>query len=190
MSYTVKWLDDKEFEALPYPDMDVSLGIADPKKRTAYVRRTGIRNLDFFNTFHELEHLEDGQEGSHADHYENGVYYKKMNQVLDPIASIGSFIPGPWQAPAMAYSGYRGATKMFGGKQQQQQPQQVTMDQFNPGYSVNQNNAQPPATVQVGGGGGQSGGGGLAGGIVSKIRDLLRQRQSGFYSGRDPGGSM
>ena len=92
--YKVEFLNDVEFEALPYPDMHTSLGVADPKLGRAYVRRTGIPMVDYFNMAHELEHLEDGDQGVHADHKRNGVYYK------------GLFGGGQPQAPQIDYSNY------------------------------------------------------------------------------------
>ncbi len=184
--YTAKWLNDKEFEALPYPDMEMSLGVADPKTKTAYVRRTGIKDLDFFNTFHELEHLEDGHTGKHADHFENGVYYKKLNEMFQSAAPIAaSFIPGvgPFLGPALS------ATNSFGvfGKSpgqvkqanQANDQQQGAMGQFGMGQTSQPQNIASPNAVQVGGDqGGNSGGGSLGQGTLDKLR------QFGFYSGR------
>ena len=91
MAYKVEFLDDREFEALPYPDMDIALGVADPKLGRAYVRRTGIPMVDYFNMAHELEHLEDGDAGAHADHKRHGVYYKLpfLAPLLGGLGSIG-----------------------------------------------------------------------------------------------------
>lgn len=184
--YTVKWLDDKEFESLPYPDMDMSLGVADPKLKTAYVRRTGITNLDMFNTFHELEHLEEGHEGVHADHYRNGVYYKDLGGVFQSILpAVGGFLTGGPVGGALGAAG-----SLFGGghskPQQQQAPQQATMNQFNPATSVVPQ--QSPATSQVGGQGAGDASAGLGAGTIDKVRQLMaRQNQSGFYAGREPG---
>jgi len=185
--YTVKWLDDKEFESLPYPDMDTSLGVADPKKKTAYVRRTGIDSLDYFNTFHELEHLEDGHDGVHADHYRNGVYYKGLGEVFQNVLpTVGGFLTG---GPVGAGLGAATSFASRGGRgkgQQPQQPQQGPMQQFSPSASI-----QPPATSMVAGqaGGGQGAGGGFGTGTIDKVRQMLqKQNKSGFYAGRDAGG--
>ena len=38
MSYQIQILSDQEFEALPYEEVGISLGLADTNKNTAYVR--------------------------------------------------------------------------------------------------------------------------------------------------------
>lgn len=103
--YQVKVLSDSDFEALPYPDMEVSLGVADPKTNTAYVRYTGLGELDKYLVNHELEHLIEGSGGEHSDHYENGLYYKKPNNFFSSIIPmVTSLIPGigPIAGPASA----------------------------------------------------------------------------------------
>jgi hypothetical protein len=112
MKYSIQFLDNEQFDSLPYPDMAESLGVADPVTKNAYVRRTGIPSLDLFNAAHELEHLEDGHEGVHADHYENGVYYKKARDFIQsaaPLAPLAFLIPGIGPALGGALSSIGGA---------------------------------------------------------------------------------
>ena len=40
--FTVKILNNEEFDRLPYPEVEDSLGIADPKTNTAYIRDTHV----------------------------------------------------------------------------------------------------------------------------------------------------
>ena len=55
--YTVKVLSDKEFNRLPYRLSGQALGVADPKKNTAYVRYTAHPNFQRFLVNHEFDHL-------------------------------------------------------------------------------------------------------------------------------------
>ena len=114
--YTLQLLNDTEFDMLPYRDIETSLGIADSKTRQAFVRRTEFGPLDLFTIAHELEHLEDGRHGIHADHnrYGDGVYYKSFSDVFSqltqgmgpqqarPINQIASQIQGMQGPPRMA----------------------------------------------------------------------------------------
>ena len=187
----VKILNDEEFESLPYPEMSTSVGVADPRNRTAYVRKTHMPILDAFTIAHELEHLEDGHEGVHADHYRNGVYYKGFGDIAKTSAVIGAnFIPGvgplvsaglgtgfgaidarkqrkKQEGMAQGYANQMGA--MGGG-----QP----MEQFKPEVAQ-------PNVIQAGGTGG-SGGSGFGGGGGSSVIDRVR----GWFSGRNPQGAF
>jgi hypothetical protein len=103
MSYKVQFLDDTEFEALPFRDMHDKVGVAHRESQTAYVRSTGIPTLDLFNAMHELEHIEDGQDGVHADHYDPDydVYYKKFKDVMKTALPIVASFLLPALAPAL-----------------------------------------------------------------------------------------
>ena len=91
--YNIQILSDQDFDALPYPDTEVSLGIADPKTNTAYVRYTEHEDLNKYLVNHELEHLIEGQGGKHSDHYRNGVYYKAW--LVPLIASVAGAFAAP-----------------------------------------------------------------------------------------------
>lgn len=187
----VKMLDDAEFEALPYPEMSTSVGVADPKTRTAYVRKTHIPILDAFNLAHELEHLKDGHDGVHADHYRNGVYYKGAGEIF---GNIGSAIPGPWQPFAMAGSAVaarrrqkREQKRQGGGffgnliSEAQDVGQGGPMDSFQ-GEAVPQSK---PNIVTPG-----SNIGGVGTGQEGSLDDSIIHRIRGFFSGRNPEGVM
>lgn len=117
MKYTATFLDDAEFDALPYRDMESKVGVADPEKGVAYARKTGIPVLDAFNILHEIEHLEEGHEGEYADHYdpEYGVYYKGFGNMFSGIGNAFSNIGGGISRAAGGIS--RGVGSIFGGGQ-------------------------------------------------------------------------
>ena len=114
MRYELTFLDDKEFESLPYLDTHTSLGLADTKKGKAYVRRTGVKAVDVFTAMHELEHLEGDKLGEH-DRYGNGVYYKDFGSAL---SGAGQSIGGAFNSVGSGISNVAGSlTKAmnFGG---------------------------------------------------------------------------
>ena len=76
MAYKVQVLSSKEFDELPYQRADEALGIADPDTKTAYIRYSGLPELDKYLINHEVEHLIEQHGGEHSHHYQNGVYYK------------------------------------------------------------------------------------------------------------------
>jgi hypothetical protein len=45
-----------------------------------------------------------------------GKFFKKVRRVLDPVAEIAKFVPGPWQAPANIYSKARAAGRIVTGE--------------------------------------------------------------------------
>ena len=111
MRYELTFLDDKEFESLPYLDTHTSLGLADTKKGKAYVRRTGVKAVDVFTAMHELEHLEGDKLGEH-DRYGNGVYYKDFGSAL---SGAGQSIGGAFNSLGSGISNLAGsATKAMG----------------------------------------------------------------------------
>ena len=203
----VKILSNEEFEALPYPEMSTSVGVADPKTRTAYVRDTGLPILDAFNLAHELEHLKDGHEGVYADHYRNGVYYKGFGDILRTVAPIGgALLGGPILGPLFASgfgipalglgaagtaagAGAGGALAGAGAeatRKPQGQPQQQSMSQGMGGEQPITESFRPsveqPNVIQAGGGQGVGiGDAGLnhqGAGAIERVR--------GFFSGRNP----
>jgi len=107
MSYEAKFLSDKEFDALPYPETDVSLGIADPETRMAYVRRSGVPVVDAFRLAHELEHLDEDGQGIYSDHFKHGVYYKQ-NSWIAPVLGGLAAVFAPAVLPAL-FGGGAGA---------------------------------------------------------------------------------
>ena len=181
-NYNVHFLDDQEFESLPYKNVDLALGLADSKTGQAYVRRTGVSALDMHTAMHELEHLEEGRSGTHADHehYGDGVYYKDMGGIFKSILPIAaSFIPGigPILGPALGM----GMSAMDRSKQQQQQPQvsmpQQPQMQMPSMMGASKPNVIAPQASSMGGNGGV-----LPGGQSSPI-DLFKQKKAGYAGG-------
>ena len=72
--YTLHYLNDKEFDNLPYKHVKTSLGCADEKTGNAYVRRTGINPIDEFTTEHEIAELV----AKVSPHEEDGIRYKNL----------------------------------------------------------------------------------------------------------------
>jgi hypothetical protein len=72
--YTLHYLNDKEFDNLPYKHVRTSLGCADEKTGNAYVRRTGIKPIDEFTTDHEISELI----AKVSPHEEDGIRYKNL----------------------------------------------------------------------------------------------------------------
>lgn len=99
--YDIKVLSEKEFSKLPYKEVKSALGVADMNKKTAFVRKTEwgpiSKTVNLLTIQHELDHLIEGLDESD----EQNIKYKKFRQIISPIAKIASFIPGPWQLPAM-----------------------------------------------------------------------------------------
>ena len=194
--YQVKVLSDKEFEELPYPDMAASLGVADPKTNTAYVRYTGVEGVDQYLVNHELEHLIEGHGGEHSNHYRNGVYYKGFGEILQaaapalafipgigPIASAGAGIGGTAianrQAKKRASSmggGFQGGDS-FGGS-----PEMNPMDSFKP---ASPNIVSPGSNANSFGRSSGTGAIGQMSGGGSPI-----DRVKGFFSSRNPQGGF
>lgn len=185
--YQVNVLSNEEFDALPYPEMNTSLGVADPKTKTAYVRYTGLDVLDSHLINHELEHLIEGHGGEHSNHYRNGVYYKGFGEVLQSIAPALSFIPGV--GPAASIGAGVGGTlaskrQKPSGDQPQFQPQGSPMESFQAPEAP-----KPNIVTPSGFGGEQMGTGsnaisGMSGG-GSPI-----ERVRGFFSSRNPQGAL
>jgi hypothetical protein len=186
--YNVEFMNDIEFEALPYSEMENKVGVCDRNNRKIYVRSSGVKPLDSFNALHEIEHMEDGEWGRHADHQDKdrpGIYYKGFGDIFNTIAQAASFIPSPIQPAAAAYSTASGVkqaatgSNFFGGnkpQQPQQAPQASAMQSFKPQAPVT-----PQSNVIQPTGGGQGQGGGITGmnpSLVEKVR--------GYFGGRSP----
>ena len=191
--YQVKVLSSEEFDQLPYPSMETSLGVADPKTSTAYVRYTGIDSVDKYLINHELEHLIEGHGGEHSNHYRNGIYYKELGDMFANIAPIAaSFLPGigaiAGPATGFATQGMRSKPKMqepSGDSQPmmgQQSPQQSPMESFQP---------PKPNIVSPGNSSGFQGGNSSSGAISGMSGGGSPiDRIKGFFSSRNPQGAF
>ena len=139
--YNVQILSDAEFEALPYPETEISLGIADPKTNTAYVRYQNSPEALNYLVNHEVEHLIEGHGGEHSDHYRNGVYYKGAGGFLGMLAPLLSFIPGI--GPLLSAGAGIGSGLMG---QKEQAKQQRSFQQGGYGNQGNFSGGNQPAT--------------------------------------------
>ena len=96
--YNIRFMNDKEFDALPYDSKD-KMGICDRNTGVVFVRETGIPIADAMTTLHEIEHMDDGDWGKFAHHQDPndpGVYYKSSSSWLAPVLGIAAnfLIPG------------------------------------------------------------------------------------------------
>ena len=186
--YNIQILSDKEFDSLPYPETEASLGIADPKTNTAFVRHTASDDLNKYLVNHELEHLIEGHGGKHSEHYRNGVYYKAW---LVPLISA-LFTGAATAGGSMLFN------KAFGPKPPQQQQQAFAQQEPQMAFSSQQGQRGSflGGSGNVGGSMGASGGTGAlgqmpVGSAVDKLRSSLQSvGQTNFlkgnYAGRGP----
>ena len=70
--YTIKLLDNKEYDALPVKRAKTSLGCADTKTKTAWIRKTGVDLFDLGTIQHEIDELV----AKVSPHEEDGIRYK------------------------------------------------------------------------------------------------------------------
>jgi hypothetical protein len=186
--YNVEFMNDVEFEQLPYSEMESKVGVCDRNNRKIFVRSSGVKPLDSFNALHEIEHMEDGEWGRHANHQDKsrpGIYYKGFGDIFNTIAQAASFIPSPIQPAAAAYSTASGikqaatGSNFFGGgkaqQPQQSAPQPQAMQSFQP-----QAQAPQSSVIQTGGGGTGQGGG------ITGMNPSLVEKVKGYFGGRSP----
>ena len=93
--YEIKVLSNEEFDSLPMEetrgsDISDSLGFANRDTGRAYVRQTGIHDLNKYLISHELEELE-SDHSTHED--ENGIRHKRRNfftRIFNPLNFQGA----------------------------------------------------------------------------------------------------
>jgi hypothetical protein len=71
--FTFKILSDEDFDNLPYDDAKSSLGLSVMSTKTAYIRKTGVKELDMGTIQHEFDELMQQT----SPHEINGIRYKK-----------------------------------------------------------------------------------------------------------------
>ncbi len=83
--YTLKILEDKDFDALPYAHVGTAFGCADPKTKTAYVRNTHwgevSKVVNLLNIQHELDELI----AKTSPHEIDGIRYKSESNFFNTI---------------------------------------------------------------------------------------------------------
>lgn len=112
--YEIQFLNDDEFNSLPFQAVEQAMGVADSHSQTAYVRKTGIMPLDLYTAAHELEHLEDSGCSDH-EYFGDGRHY--FAKAAFP-AILGALATGAATAGGGAL-----VNKLMAPKQQAQQPQ-------------------------------------------------------------------
>lgn len=173
--YTMKILNDKEFDSLPVKitrgsRIDDSLGFADPATNTAYVRHTAWPELNQYLMSHELEHL---LEEHKTDVDENGICHKKAWDVIkwftpEPYAKMwtGASMAGfgmPKAGGELASSAWSPSGTQISGQQQNQDMTQMpnlgsipnAVGQY--GGTFSPQSAQTPSGMGPGAGGGNIG---------------------------------
>ena len=100
VKYEIRVVDNDVFDELPYKDARNALGLADAKNGVAYVRRTGVKGIDYNTMHHEFDELL----AKISPHEEDGIRYKKggIMSFFKPIISLLSIIPSPLQPFAIA----------------------------------------------------------------------------------------
>jgi len=114
--YTIKILSDEDFNVLPYDVPRDTMGFSDVRKKVAYVRSTGIKDLDIATLNHEFDELMQGT----SLHEIDGIRYKSgggLGKILGPIVgtiagvltgnpaigmAVGAAISGGTQAHSQA----------------------------------------------------------------------------------------
>ena len=191
MSYNVKFINDKDFDALPYKKSLDALGVADKNNMIAYVRDTG-NPMDIFTAYHELEHLKGDNLDELEDPNEPGVFYKDKGGIVKTIATIGaSLIPGIGPIAGPAVAGGFALNDAHKASKQASSQQQGAMSQFQSQGMPQVQQAASPNVIQTGMSGGDMGGGSGQGGSLRSDMELARtalDRSKGFYSGRNAGG--
>jgi len=109
MGYEIRVVSNEEFDSLPYKRAKNSLGLADAKNRIAYVRETGIRDLDENTINHEFDELL----MKVSPHEEDGIRYKGGGNILGTLVTMVASAINPVLGMAVA-SGFA-AHKTTGG---------------------------------------------------------------------------
>ena len=89
--YTIKVLSSEDFDNLPYNDARTSLGMTVMKTKTAYIRDTGVKDLDRGTIEHEFDELMQ----SSSPHEIDGIRYKGGGFLQNILSTIlfGSAAP-------------------------------------------------------------------------------------------------
>lgn len=180
--YSVKFMNDQEFESLPYRDMGEKVGVCDRNRGEIYVRSSGMPVLDTFNTIHEIEHMEDGEWGRHANHQDPemaGVYYKGFGDFFSQaLPMIASAIPGVGSVlgPVMSATGNFGLNKSL--QSQSKAPDSTNYGSGNVMQSFQPQQPQASVVNPTSTGGGVGPSAGVSPGLSDKVK--------GYFGGRSP----
>ena len=109
--YTIHILEDEDFDLLPVGHPRQAFGMADPKRKRAWVRRTHVKHLDMANIAHEFDELM----ASTSTHEIDGIRYKSgggLGRILGPIlGTIVGVVTGNPMAGAAVGAALSGGTQ-------------------------------------------------------------------------------
>jgi hypothetical protein len=126
--YTIHILPDEEFEKLPVGKPKEAMGMTDAKRKIAWVRQTGVKDLDDHTIRHEFDELMSGT----SLHEEDGIRYKKGGNIFKAIVSALAFaVPGigPILGPVVsgAAVGHSASQAQKQGRQASEQARQQAL---------------------------------------------------------------
>lgn len=108
--YTIHILDDDDFDMLPIGEPLKAQGMTDAKRKTAWVRRSGVKHLDMMTINHEFDELMQGT----SLHEIDGIRYKSrgdLGRIIGPIiGSIVGVVTGSPTLGAAVSAGITGGT--------------------------------------------------------------------------------
>lgn len=124
--YTIKILSPEDYENLPYDGAKESMGMSVMDTKTAYIRSTGIEEMDKATINHEFDELMQQD----SPHEINGIRYKSgagLGRIFGPIiGTIVGFVTGNPAIGAAVGAAISGGT--------QAHSQSVKPDKFGSGF--------------------------------------------------------
>jgi len=133
--FTIKILSNEDFDNLPYPKAKESLGMSVMAEKTAYIRQTGVKEMDQGTISHEFDELMQ----TTSPHEENGIRYKAWIPWLISMAGAASRTYAVYSAGKGAYDAGMANTR----KKQAESDQRKQWDAMRSSFS-NATNAFAP----------------------------------------------
>lgn len=104
--YTIRILESEDFDLLPYNGVRDALGLSDTRKKIAFIRKTGVKDMDMGTIRHEFDELMQQT----SPHEIDGIRYKSgggLGKILGPVIGtiVGLFNPALGVAVGAAISG-------------------------------------------------------------------------------------
>jgi len=99
--YTIHILEDEDFDVLPVGDPREAIGMSDPKRKIAWVRRTHVQELDIATINHEFDELMQGT----SLHEIDGIRYKSgkgWGKIFGPV--VGTIVGVLTGNPALGFA--------------------------------------------------------------------------------------
>ncbi len=142
--YKINFLSNLEFDNLPYQRVKDSVGCADPKTRTAYVRKSGIPVVDQFVSVHEIDELIK-KNSNHED--TDGIRYKTSSGQGSFWDQVVDIVTGRNTSGGVGMENQSASGSSSTDRQQQQMNQPI-------GGSGPSQSTQPTGSLGAGGTGG------------------------------------